>query len=163
MTTPPSNAPLSHAPLPAPPALSTAQRAALRRAAGMMIPPSEAYGVPGADDAAIFADVAATLGRDAPPVREALARLDALARGPFADAPADAQAAAVQRLRAEHPGAAAVLVTVVARCYYRDERVMRSLGMEVRPPFPKGFEVEDGDWAILDPVRRGPRRWRDAG
>jgi hypothetical protein len=30
---------------------------------------------------------------------------------------------------------------------------MRSLGMEVRAPFPKGFEVEQGDWLLLDPVR----------
>jgi hypothetical protein len=30
---------------------------------------------------------------------------------------------------------------------------MQSLGMEVRPPFPKGFEVEQGDWSLLDPVR----------
>lgn len=153
----------AHAPLPSPPALPAAQRAALRRVAGMMIPPDDAYGVPGADDTAIFADIAATLGRDAPAVRDALARLDALADGAFADAPADTQAAAVQRLRTGHPGAAAVLVTVVVRCYYRDDRVMRALGMEARPPFPKGFEVEDGDWSILDPVRQGPRRWRDAG
>jgi hypothetical protein len=150
-------------PFPPAPALSAAQRASLRRVAGMMIPPSDAYGVPGADDAAIFADVAATLGRDAPAVRDALARLDALAGGPFADASADLQAGAVQALRTGHPSAAAVLVTVVVRCYYRDDRVMRALGMEVRPPFPKGFEVADGDWSILDPVRQGPRRWRDAG
>ncbi|MGH7054344.1 MAG: hypothetical protein ACREFK_16060 [Stellaceae bacterium] len=30
---------------------------------------------------------------------------------------------------------------------------MRSLGMEPRPPYPKGFEVESGDWSLLDPVR----------
>jgi hypothetical protein len=45
------------------------------------------------------------------------------------------------------------LTRIVLQCYYRDDRVMRSLGMEVRPPFPKGFEVEQGDWSLLDPVR----------
>jgi hypothetical protein len=39
---------------------------------------------------------------------------------------------------------------------------MRSLGMEARAPFPKGFEVPAGDYDLLDPVRaRGPI-WRDA-
>ena len=37
---------------------------ALRRVAGIMIPASEAFGVPGADDALIFADVVRSLGRD---------------------------------------------------------------------------------------------------
>ena len=41
--------------------------------------------------------------------------------------------------------------------------VMRSLGMEPRPLFPKGFEVEQGDWSLLDPVRARPKLYRDAG
>ena len=45
------------------------------------------------------------------------------------------------------------LISVVAQCYYRDRRVMSSLGIEVRPPFPKGYEVAQGDWSLLDPVR----------
>jgi hypothetical protein len=48
------------------------------------------------------------------------------------------------------------------QCYYRDDRVMRSLGMEVRPPFPQGFEVERGDWSLLDPVRSRPPLYRRA-
>ena len=39
---------------------------------------------------------------------------------------------------------------------------MRSLGMEVRPPFPKGFQVEPGDWSLLDAVRSRPKIYRDA-
>ena len=55
----------------------------------------------------------------------------------------------------------ALLVTLCVQCYYRDDRVMRSLGMEARAPFPKGFEVPAGDYGLLDPVRaRGPI-WRD--
>ena len=38
---------------------------------------------------------------------------------------------------------------------------MRSLGMEPRPAFPKGFEVERGDWSLLDPVRARPKLYRD--
>jgi hypothetical protein len=142
-----------------------------------MIPASPALGVPGADDEAIFADVLRSLGRDADAVRQALRTLDSLsvdapanaaqssaapAAPAFADLPAETKAAAAQRLREAHPVLASTLVAVVARCYYRDDRVMRSLGMEPRPPFPKGFDVEQGDWSILEPVRARGRIWRDA-
>ena len=49
--------------------------------------------------------------------------------------------------------AAATLVRVVLQCYYRDDRVLRSLGLELRAPFPKGYTLEQGDWALLDPVK----------
>jgi hypothetical protein len=49
---------------------------------------------------------------------------------------------------------------VVLLCYYRDDRVMRSLGQEPRAPFPKGHVVEQGDWSLLDPVRARPRMYR---
>jgi len=42
---------------------------------------------------------------------------------------------------------------VTAQCYYRDDRVMLSIGMEPRPPHPLGYVVEQGDWSLLDPVR----------
>ena len=56
----------------------------------------------------------------------------------------------------------AALVRVVLLCYYRDDRVMRSLGQEPRPPFPKGHVVEQGDWSLLDPVRQRPPMYRQA-
>ena len=75
--------------------LSPAETRNLHRIAAMMIPASEAYGVPGADDPVIFTDI------------------------------------------------------------------VRSLGMELRPPFPKGHVVEQGDWSLLDPVRNRPSFWRN--
>ena len=56
--------------------------------------------------------------------------------------------------------AAATLVRVVLQCYYRDDRVLRSLGLELRPPFPKGYPLEQGDWSLLDPVKTRPSMWR---
>jgi hypothetical protein len=43
-----------------------------------------------------------------------------------------------------------------------DDRVMRSLGMEPRPPFPEGFEMGQGDWSLLDPVRARAKLYRDS-
>ena len=52
------------------------------------------------------------------------------------------------------------LISIILQCYYRDDRVMRSLEMEPRPPFPQGFEVEQGDWSLLDPVKRRGKIYR---
>ena len=54
----------------------------------------------------------------------------------------------------------ATLTRVVLQCYYREDRVVRSLGLEPRPPYPKGHVLEDGDWSLLDPVRVRPPMWR---
>ena len=145
--------------VPAP--LSARQQRSLRELAGAMVPASDEFSVPGADDERIFADIVASLGRDAPQITQALARLDDWAGGCLADLDADQQAALTQRLRDESPGLALLLVNVVVRCYYRDDRVMRSLNMELRPPFPKGFELEQGDWSLLDPVRARGRAYRE--
>ena len=142
--------------------LSADERRTLRSLVALMIPASTEYQVPGADDEEIFADIASSLGRDADAVRQAVRRLDELSGGSFADAPANARISIAQKFREAHPALATVLVAVTVRCYYRDTRVMRSLGMEPRPPFPKGFEVEQGDWTLLDPVRARGKIYRDA-
>ena len=135
------------------PVLTANEARSLRCVTGMMIPASTAHGVPGADDDTIFTDIIDSLSLDAVLVKQALQRLNELADGVFADQdPARRQAAAAVL---QHEGGARLmaLTRVIVQCYYRDDRVMRSLGMEVRPPFPKGFEVEQGDWSLLDPVR----------
>jgi hypothetical protein len=92
-----------------------------------------------------------------------LQALDAMAGGPFADLDQERREAVAARLREEGGEALTCFSRIILQCYYRDDRVMRSLGMEPRPPFPKGFELEQGDWSLLDPVRRRPKLYRDAG
>jgi hypothetical protein len=136
--------------------LTPAQRDDLRAVAAMIIPASTEYNVPGADDALIQADMLATLGRDAPAVRAALDHLARLAGMPLAKLDAARRDAVADEFRASGGPAAAALVRVVLQCYYRDDRVLRSLGLELRPPFPKGYELEQGDWSLLDPVKARP-------
>jgi hypothetical protein len=143
--------------------LTPAESRDLRCIAGMMIPASSEFDVPGADDAAIFADIVGTMGRDLAHVREALGSLAALAGGSFADLDATRREAAVMAFRERGGMAAATLSRVILQCYYRDDRVVRSLGLEARAPFPKGHTLEQGDWSLLDPVRKRPKMWRDAG
>ena len=133
--------------------LTASETRDLRALCAIMIPASATYGVPGADDDLIFTDILRSLERDTPDARTALALLARLAGGSFADlTPARRnEVAAVFK----HEGGAPLLALnrVVLLCYYRDDRVMRSLGQEPRPPFPQGHVVEQGDWSLLDPVR----------
>ena len=136
--------------------LTAAQRDDLRAIAAMIVPASTEYNVPGADDAAIQADVLATLGRDAPVVSAALDHLAHLAGMPLASLDPARRDAVAREFRASGGAAGATLVRVVLQCYYRDDRVLRSLGLELRAPFPKGYELEQGDWSLLDPVKARP-------
>ena len=133
--------------------LTRVQRDDLRTIAAMIVPASDEYKVPGADDPAIQADLLATLGRDTKLVAAALDHLARLAGAPLAELDAVRREAVALEFR-KHGGAAAVtLVRVVLQCYYRDDRVLRSLGLELRAPFPKGYVLEEGDWGLLDPVK----------
>jgi len=136
--------------------LTPAQRDDLRVIAAMIIPASSEYDVPGADDAAIQADIIATLGRDTVVVSAALDHLARLAGKPLAGLDPTRREAVAQEFRATGGTPAAALTRVVLQCYYRDDRVLRSLGLELRPPFPQGYTLEQGDWSLLDPVKKRP-------
>src|SRR5258708_23475374 len=145
-------------------ALSSTQRNDLRTVAAMIIPASDEYKVPGADDTTIQADILATLGRDTDMVRQALDHLARLAGRPLAELDQAKRDAVAKEFRSTGGPAAATLVRVVLPCYYRDDRVLRSLGHELRAPFPKGYALEQGDWSLRDPVRaRPPSKLRAAG
>lgn len=161
---------------------SERQERALIALAAAIIPADDEFGVPSAGDPAIAADILATAKPYAKPVADALAMEDALAQAKygtaFLDLDAETQAALVEG--ANEPGffddvdwefneqqkaqmaGQRTLLSIIAQCYYRDDRVMRSLDMEPRSPFPKGFEVEEGDWSLLDPVKRRGKIYRDA-
>jgi hypothetical protein len=147
---------------PAENALTPAQCDDLRVVARMMIPESPAYNVPGADDAAIQADIVATMGRDTDLVRRALDHLARLAGRSLAELDDAGRDAVAKEFRASGGAAAATLVRVVLQCYYRDDRVLRSLNLELRPPFPLGYPLEQGDWSLLEPVKARPPMWRRA-
>lgn len=124
----------------------------LRQIAAMIIPPSEEYGVPGADDPSIFGEILIAAERTVDETRAAISAIDALG---------DLEPAAMgTALNRTSPEAAQYLQALTSECYYRDPRVLEAIGVEPRPPFPKGYEVQQGDFSLLDPVRaRGPI-WR---
>jgi hypothetical protein len=123
--------------------------------------------VPGADDETILSDILSTARLHAELVKEGLQALDASARqrheASFASLDQDGCMSIVGDFQQTLPRFLHALTSITLQCYYRDARVMESLGMEARPPFPNGFELEEGDWSLLDPVRQRGRIWRDAG
>ena len=144
------------------PDLAAEQVRDLRALAGMMIPASAAYDVPGADDERIFRDILRNLERDRDDISRALAQLASLAGGSFSDLEQGRRGEMANTFRETGGAPLAALVRVVLLCYYRDDRVMQSLGMEPRSPFPKGHVVEQGDWSLLDPVRARAPMYRTA-
>ena len=144
------------------PNLSDQEKRTLAAMCARMIPASDEYKVPGADDPLIQADIAKSLGRDATAVHDTLALLDRIAGGDFAALPVAKQEEACATLRTEGGMNLTLTTRIVLQCYYRDDRVMISLGMEPRAPFPKGHVLPQGDWSLLDPVRARGKIWRDA-
>lgn len=132
--------------------LSLGEQDRLREIVAMIVPASAHYGVPGADDPAIFAGIVEAAEARITETRAAIAAVDALG-----DLAAAALGTALQK---SAPEAAAHLQVITTECYYRDPRVLAAIGVEARPPFPRGYKVEQGDFSLLDPVRaRGPV-WR---
>lgn len=137
----------------------TGAQATLRALAGTIIPASDTHGVPGADDDRIFSDLLASAG----PMLEFIGEhLDALDAGEvdFLTADPATRLARAEQFRISYPEAAALIISLIGQCYYRDRRVLESLGTPPRPPFPEGYDIDQGDWSLLDPVRARGRLYR---
>lgn len=134
--------------------------ALLRAFAGAALPADANFGVPGADDPQILAAAVALLVPRAAEIERALRHLDDLADGGYAAAPATTRVALAETALGTRAPGFGLLMTLLLQAYYQDDRVMQSLGMEPRPPFPKGYEVPEGDWSLLDPVRARAPFWR---
>ncbi len=131
----------------------------------MIIPASEEYGVPSAADDVILADILATAAAHASVLSNALSALEEIAReaggSSFAELTKDQRLDVAETFRRSHAAPVGLLVTLTTQCYYRDDRVMRSLDMEPRAPHPEGYEVEQGNWSLLDPVKARPKIYRE--
>jgi hypothetical protein len=52
----------------------------------------------------------------------------------------------------ENYGIFARFTSMLTQCYYLNARVIKAIGQDVRPPFPKGYQLEEGDLCLLEPV-----------
>ena len=133
--------------------------------ANVIIPPSPVYAVPGAGDLDICKGIAAG-ARRAERLQRALGELNAIAdaaHGCLFQTLSDSEKMSVaEQFRDQHASSAGLIEALTMQAYYRDPRVMASLGMDARPPFPEGYKPPEGDWSLLDPVRRRAPLFRKA-
>ena len=122
----------------------TDDKQALQAVLAYMIPATAQR--PGADDALIMADILSTGRSSAPLIKSALATYRST------------DLVTLSQTRTPEVNA---LVSLAVQCYYRDDRVMASLEMEPRAPHPQGYEIPEGDWQLLEPVRQRGRHYRD--
>tara|TARA_B100001123_G_scaffold194_1_gene357 strand:- start:2359 stop:2835 length:477 start_codon:yes stop_codon:yes gene_type:complete len=145
--------------------LSNDDRETFQIFVGKVIPASDKYKVPGADDPRIFAEILTASQSSASTITDGLNIINASAekryRESFNALTQEQQIGLLDDLQNATVPAIRTIVSIATQCYYRDDRVMESLGMEIRSPFPGGFEVEQGDWSLLDAVKEKDKLYRD--
>ncbi len=134
----------------------------LRRLAGSIIGASESLDLPGADEEDIFAEILRRVERKAA-LRQGMADfftefggIDAVAN--LIDVDFQALMEVVQKK--QHVFLATVVI-LVTQSYYQNAQVLRALNKHDGPPFPRGNDLEQGDWSLLDPVKSKAPMFRE--
>lgn len=108
------------------------------------------YDVPGAGDAAIIAKVLERLQKHQQRMRAGVEQLceecDPRALSPD-------ELLRVLELDSRHRSFYRLLSIYIVQAYYQDSRVLASLALPDRAPFPEGHAVQEGDWSLLDQVK----------
>ena len=68
----------------------------------------------------------------------------------------------LRRIESMQPAFVPTLYLPTCTAYYRHPQVLVGLGLEPRPPHPKGYPLEPGNLEALDRVRARGRLYRDA-
>jgi Gluconate 2-dehydrogenase subunit 3 len=143
---------------------SESQMASLNVLIDMLIPASKDGRMPSARSLDLFADIS-----DMPPMNRAqlevgLADLDTRAGQRygrvFAGLRSEEAKALVEEQRAKASIFIQVFMTQTTGRYLADDSVMLLMGLEVRPPWPKGHVVTQGDWSLLDFVKKQAKIYR---
>ncbi len=139
--------------------LSADERATLTLVLDAIVPGTPDSRLPGAGTLGVTAHVEGVL-RTLPDLHamvvEGLRDLEATARRRFAR-PLAALAATDRDALLGEQGFVFALTPHAYVGYYQHERVLEALGLEPRPPHPRGHAIAPSDPDLLDPVRRrGP-------
>ena len=149
--------------------MTGAQERTLSALLDQVIPPSGDGRLPGAGTLGMAAHVAQAMQRAPEMELAVLPALDAAETAArerhersFSELSAEQQRALVQGLEVSHPALIPTLAFHVYVAYYQHPSVIAALGLEARPPHPKGYEMAPNDLGLLDPVRRRGKLYRDA-
>jgi hypothetical protein len=144
------------------PGFSEDQQRALASVLDEIIPPSDDGRFPGAGQIGLATYIEEALQKTPElwsMVAQGLSELDTLARD--RNAPSFAALSREDKLRLLNEWGFVLPLTLhTFTGYYQHPRVVEALGLEARPPHPKGYHVEPNDLTLLDAVRRRPKLYR---
>jgi len=128
-----------------------------------LVPPSADGRMPGAGAIGLASGVSERLGPGAPLIESGLAALDGKAGAAgFAALAPEARAEVLRAYETEQPGFVQLLCFQTYTLYYQTAEAVEGLGLDPRPLFPRGFDLEQGDLSLLDGVRERTRLFREA-
>ncbi|MCH2173428.1 gluconate 2-dehydrogenase subunit 3 family protein [Myxococcota bacterium] len=148
----------------APSELSNEEMQFLAQVLDAIIPPDEDGGSPGAGEVGL-GDI---LQQKSPALVPVLKQgLTALSREmesrqlvDFGALSPNEKCSLLERIGGQHPDFFPGLLFPVYANYYQQPRVLKTLGLEARTPYPLGYDLESGDLDLLDPVRNRPPFYR---
>jgi len=133
-----------------------------------VIPPSDDGRLPGAGEIGIAHDIEQTLQQTPevrPVVTQGLSTVSELAndRNPkgFAALSRREKLEVLDEVSAREQAFLPSVMFLAYAAYYVNDRVVEALGLEPRPPHPKGYEVEPDDLSLLEQVRQRPKLYRE--
>ena len=128
-----------------------------------IIPPSDDGRLPGAGQLGLAGYVVEALQKTPElqsMIAQGLSDLDNLARS--RNAPDFAALSREDKLQLLNEWGFVLPLTLHAYTgYYQHPQVVEALGLEARPPHPKGYQMEPNDLTLLDAVRRRPKLYRE--
>jgi hypothetical protein len=124
-----------------------------------LIPPSEDGRMPGAGSLGIAKALRAQIANYDEVVNTGL---EALRSARFIELDIEGRSEVLRGLEVSQPQFIASLYPPACTIYYQHPDVWVGLGLEPRPPHPKGYELEAGDLSALDRVRARGKLYRDA-
>ena len=147
------------------PAFTAAEQVTLDALMDLMIPASRDGRMPSARSLDLYADTAGLSAKDAALLHGGLPEIEARAQAAhgasFAQLRAAAATAVVNEMRARHPDLIHAFTLNTTARYLKHATVMPLIGLEPRPPWPKGHVVAEGDWSLIEVVRQRPRIYRE--
>jgi hypothetical protein len=139
----------------------------LRATLNRIIPADGAF--PGAGDLGVVSYVDAVIGRSAELRRlfaRGLTQIDVTSQELYAQGFMDLsdpqKDAVLRRVEANNLEFFSALITHTYSGYYSNPLLIRLLGPDIRPPQPRGYELEPLDLSLLDRVRRRKPLYRPA-
>jgi hypothetical protein len=147
---------------------SDAERQDLSSVLDQLIPQSRDGRLPAAGEAGLTShieQVVADTPEIGPLIRAGLEAVASLTRARkaerFRDLNSSARSDILEELANSQPGLLPLLTFQAFVGYYQIPQVVEALGLEARPPYPKGYEMGPDDPTLLDPVRARPGPLRE--